>query len=42
MGYAFISYSTKNQATADALKHLFDKSGINSWMAVGDIPAGRK
>ena len=42
MGYVFISYSTKNQATADALKHLFDKNGINSWMAPGDIPAGSK
>lgn len=42
MGYAFISYSTKNQASADALKHLLDKRGIASWMAPGDIPAGSK
>ena len=41
-GYAFISYSTKNQSDADALKALFAKKGIRSWMAPGDIPVGSK
>lgn len=38
MGYAFISYSSKNQSAADAMKKLLDKNGIASWMAPGDIP----
>ncbi|MBE6661618.1 MAG: toll/interleukin-1 receptor domain-containing protein [Ruminococcaceae bacterium] len=42
MGYAFISYSTKNQPDADALKQLFNKKGIRTWMAPGDIPVGSK
>ena len=42
MGYAFISYSTKNQSDADALKQLLEKQGIRTWMAPGDIPAGSK
>lgn len=42
MGYAFISYSTKNQSNADALKQLFERKGIRTWMAPGDIPAGSK
>ena len=42
MGYAFISYSTKNQSDADALRALFHKNGIRTWMAPGDIPAGSK
>lgn len=40
MGYAFISYSSKNQCSADALKNLFNNNGIDTWMAPGDIPAG--
>lgn len=40
MGYAFISYSSKNQSAADAMKKLLDKNGIASWMAPGDIPPG--
>ncbi len=40
--YAFISYSTKNQASADALRHLLEDAGISTWMAPGDIPAGSK
>ena len=40
MGYVFISYSSKNQSSADALRNLFDSEGINTWMAPGDIPAG--
>ncbi|MBR7132921.1 MAG: TIR domain-containing protein [Clostridia bacterium] len=42
MGYAFISYSTKNQAKADAMRELFKKKGINTWMAPNDIPVGSK
>ena len=40
MGYAFISYSSANQNTADAVRLLFRKHGISSWMAPYDIPAG--
>lgn len=40
MGYIFISYSSKNQPSADALRKLFNTEGIKTWMAPGDIPAG--
>lgn len=42
MGYAFISYSTKNQAFADAMRAIFDKHRIDTWMAPYDVPAGSK
>lgn len=42
MGYAFISYSTKNQSSADAMRKLFNKHNIDTWMAPYDIPAGSK
>lgn len=42
MGYAFISYSTKNQSFADATKKLFKDAGIDTWMAPYDIPPGSK
>lgn len=42
MGYAFISYSSKNQAFADAIRELFKKHNIDTWMAPYDIPAGSK
>lgn len=42
MGYVFISYSTKNQSIADAMKKLLNDSNIDTWMAPGDIPVGRK
>lgn len=42
MGYAFISYSTKNQSLADAMRDLLKESGIKTWMAPGDIPAGSR
>lgn len=42
MGYAFISYSTKNQSEADAVRTLFIKNNIQTWMAPIDIPAGSK
>lgn len=40
--YVFISYSTKNQLEADALRQLLIDNGISTWMAPGDIPAGSK
>ena len=40
MGYAFISYSIKNQATADAMRMLLQRNQIDTWMAPYDIPAG--
>ncbi len=40
MGYVFISYSTKNQDAADAMRKLFKSKGINTWMAPYNIPAG--
>lgn len=42
MGYAFISYSTKNQTSADAIRELFTKHKIDTWMAPYNIPAGSK
>lgn len=42
MGYVFISYSTKNKDEAISVKNLFEKHGINTWMAPNDIPVGRK
>ena len=40
MGYVFISYSTKNQASADSLNSFLNESGIDTWMAPYDIPVG--
>lgn len=40
MGYAFISYSSKNRTSADSLKELLKRNGISTWMAPGDIPTG--
>lgn len=40
MGYAFISYSSKNQSSADAMRELFNKNAIDTWMAPYDIPSG--
>ncbi len=40
--YAFISYSTKNQSYANAMRNLFNKHNIDTWMAPYDIPAGSK
>ena len=40
MGYAFISYSSKNQQMADSFKAFFNQNGIETWMAPGDIPFG--
>lgn len=40
MGYAFISYSSKNKSEADAVRALFARNDIDTWMAPYDIPAG--
>ena len=40
MGYAFISYSSKNTEDAKALNSALMNKGIQTWMAPGDIPAG--
>lgn len=40
MSYAMISYSTKNQATADFIRDMLTRNHIASWMAPWDIPAG--
>ena len=42
MGYAFISYSTKNQAMADAIRNTFTANKIDTWMAPYSIPPGSK
>lgn len=42
MGYTFISYSTKNQTAADAMREFLLKNQIDVWMAPFDIPAGSK
>ena len=42
MGYAFISYSTRNQQQADEMHRLLQGRGIDTWMAPGDIPPGSK
>lgn len=40
--YVFISYSTKNQPEADAMRKLLNDAGIRTWMAPSDIPVGKK
>lgn len=40
--YVFISYSTKNQESADTMRDILRKNGIKTWMAPGDIPAGNR
>lgn len=42
MGYAFISYSSKNMSSANAILELFKKHNINTWMAPNDIPVGSR
>lgn len=42
MGYVFISYSTKEQSLANAMKKLLERQGVQTWMAPGDIPVGNK
>lgn len=38
----FISYSSKNSKTAQAICHLFEENGVRCWMAPRDIPMGSK
>ena len=40
--YVFISYSTKNQEKADAMRNLLHDEKVKTWMAPYDIPAGSK
>lgn len=40
--YVFISYSSKDQDNAVALKSFINGKGINTWMAPFDIPPGSK
>ena len=40
MGYAFISYSSKNYDDARAMHKILTDRGIQVWMAPGDIPPG--
>lgn len=40
MGYAFISYSSKNLEDALTIRSLLTNRGVRVWMAPGDIPAG--
>lgn len=40
MGYIFISYSSKDKETADAIRALLDSNNIETWIAPYDIPAG--
>jgi hypothetical protein len=42
IGYAFLSYSSKNQDFADAMREVLIRNGLKVWMAPGDIPAGSK
>lgn len=42
MGYAFISYSSEDQAQAKKLRRLFEQRSIENWMAPTDIPAGAR
>lgn len=41
MGYAFISYKREEQSKADALRNIFINNGIDCWMDVYNIPAGK-
>lgn len=40
--YVFISYSSKNQKSAENVRMLLKNSNIHSWMAPYDIPVGSK
>ena len=38
----FISYSSKNKTTANALCHALEQNGVKCWIAPRDIPRGEK
>ena len=40
MGYAFISYNSKDQDVSDSFKALLNRNGIKTWKAPEDIPPG--
>ena len=40
MGYAFISYNSKDQDVSDSFKALLNRNGIKTWRAPEDIPPG--
>ena len=42
MSYVFISYSSADQAAAEAMRDFLVENGIRTWMAPHDIPAGSK
>lgn len=42
MSYVFISYSSADQATAEAMRDFLAENSIRTWMAPHDIPAGSK
>ncbi len=42
MGYAFISYSSKNREVTDEIRYILSKNNIDSWVAPDDIPGGSK
>ena len=42
MGYAFISYNSKNQYEADTIRTLLSKHNIDNWMAPYNISPGSK
>lgn len=41
-GYAFISYSSKDRIEAETMRSILNMEGIKTWMAPGDIPAGKR
>lgn len=40
MRQVFISYSTKDQVQAEAVRNIIEQNGISCWMAPRDIPGG--
>ena len=40
MKQVFISYSSKDYAQAQAVRHVLEQNGITCWMAPADIPGG--
>lgn len=42
MGYAFMSYSSRNVHVTDELRSILNKNGIDTWMAPDDIPVGSR
>ena len=40
MRQVFISYSSKDFAQAQSVRHVLEQNGITCWMAPADIPGG--